>query len=87
MPDDFANHDTGLTSPAQSATAILPSDSTDLPRATRALYVGQAGDLKVRMVSGEVILFAGVLAGALYPLRVDRVLATGTTASGLVGLS
>jgi hypothetical protein len=38
------------------------------------------------MLSGETVTLAGVLGGAIYPLRVAQVLATGTTATGLVGL-
>ena len=38
--------------------------------ATRALYVGGEGDLRVRMLGGGVVTFAGVQAGALLPLRV-----------------
>ena len=86
MADDFATHETGLMSPAQDATVITPNDSAVLPRASRGIYVGQAGDLRVQMVSGVVVTFQGVQAGVFYPLRVNQVMATGTTAGGLVGL-
>lgn len=86
MPDEFASHETGLTSPARGAAPITPSDSVPLPQATRAIYVGQSGDLRLRMASDEVVTLTGVQAGALYPLRAVQVLATGTTAGGLVGL-
>jgi hypothetical protein len=39
------------------------------------------------MVSGATVVFTGMQGGMIYPLRVARVLATGTTAAGLVGLS
>ncbi|WP_209426783.1 hypothetical protein [Pararhodobacter sp. SW119] len=87
MQDDFRRHETSLTAPAERAEAIVPSDSAELPRATRAIYVGGAGDLRVRMISGEAVTFAGMQAGMSYPLRLRQVLATGTTATGLVGLS
>jgi hypothetical protein len=86
MPDEFARHETGLTAPARAAAAITPSDSVPLANTTRAIYVGAPGDLRVRLASAEVVTFAGVLAGVVYPLRVEQVLATGTTAGGLVGL-
>jgi hypothetical protein len=86
MPDDFAGHEAGLSTPARDAGAILPSDAAALPRATRALWCGTAGDVRVRMVSGAVVTFAGLPAGTLLPLRVDQVFATGTTAGALVGL-
>lgn len=87
MPDDFASHQPGLTSPAESAVAITPSDAAVLPRTTRAVYVGTAGTLRVTMLSGEVATFAGAQAGVVYPLRVIRVMATGTTAGGIIGLT
>jgi hypothetical protein len=87
MHDDFRRHEAGLTSPAERAEAIIPSDTTDLSRATRALYVGAGGDVALQMVSGATVTFTGMQGGMIYPLRVARVLATGTTAAGLVGLS
>jgi hypothetical protein len=87
MKDEFRRHEAGLTSPAERAEAIVPSDAIDLPRATRALYVGQGGDVALRMVSGTTVTFTGMQGGMIYPLRVARVLASGTTAAGLVGLS
>lgn len=85
--DTFSNHQTGLTSPAVSGQNITPSDSTPLITATRCLYVGGAGDLRIELVGGDIVTLSGVVAGAIYPLRVAQVLATGTTATGLVGLS
>jgi hypothetical protein len=86
MPDDFARHETGLTAPARAAVAITPSDSVALANTTRAIYVGVAGNLRVRLASDDIVTFSGVLAGVVYPFRVEQVMATGTTAGGLVGL-
>ena len=74
------------TRPAASAAVVTPSDSTPLTVSCRSLYVGGAGALRVAMVSGAVVTLAGAQAGQVYPLRVTQVLATGTTATGLVGL-
>lgn len=87
MSDSFATHQPGLTSPAEAAFAVTPADGTDLPRATRAIYIGASGALRVTLLSGETVTFVGMQAGMVYPLRLRRVLATGTTAGGLVGLS
>jgi hypothetical protein len=87
MQDEFRRHEVGLTAPAERAEPIIPSDTTDLPRATRALYVGQSGDVVLRMTSGATVAFTGMQGGMIYPLRIARVLASGTTATGLVGLS
>lgn len=86
MPDEFEDHQTGLTSPAWGAAAIVPSDAVPLAQTTRAIYVGQAGDLRLHMASAEVVTLTAVPAGTLLPLRVVQVLATGTTAGALVGL-
>ena len=86
MSDQFETYATGLTSPARDASAITPNDGADLGAATRALYVGQSGDVQVVMVSGETITLSNVQAGVVYPIRVARVLSSGTTAGGLVGL-
>jgi hypothetical protein len=86
MADDFLTHETSLTSPAVGADVIVPNDTVALPKATRAIYVGTAGNLRVQFVAGDVVTLTNVQAGVIYPLRAVLVLATGTTASGLVGL-
>lgn len=87
MPDPFASHQPGLSSPAEGGFAVTPSDTLDLARTTRAIYVGTAGALRVTLLSGEVVALAGAQAGTVYPLRAARVMATGTTAGGIVGLT
>ena len=87
MTDTFANHASGLTAPAGHAAQIVPNDGADLPVTTRAIYVGTGGDVRVRLISGATVTFTNMQAGLYYPMRVERVLATGTTAGGLVGMS
>ncbi len=86
MADDFKTDQSGLESPAEAGAALIPSDGAVLPNATRAIYVGGGGSLRVTLVSGDTVTLNGVLPGMIYPLRVAQVLATGTTATGLVGL-
>ncbi len=86
MNDIFKSHVTGLTAPAQDAAPIIPSDTTDLPQASRAIYVGAAGDLSVRLVGGSEVTFIGTVAGAIYPIRAERVMSTGTSAASLIAL-
>ena len=86
MADDFDGYETGLTTPAVNAADIIPSDAAPLPFATRAIYVGTTGNVRMLMVSGDLVTLTNVQAGAFYPLRINQVLATGTTATGLVGL-
>lgn len=74
------------TSPSYKAVAVTPNDSTDIP-VTRGLYIGGSGDVVVHMErSGTSLTFAGAQAGSVIPIQVDRVLATGTTATGIVAL-
>lgn len=84
--DNFSSNTSGLDSPAQNAAAITPSDTTDIAVVTRAIYVGTGGDLKVTMRGGQTVTFKAVQGGTLLPIRVSRVLSTGTTAANLVGV-
>lgn len=76
------------TKPAVGGFAVTPSDSTTFatPVRPRSLYVGGTGSVAVRFVDGSTATFASVPAGAILPVHVDRVLATGTTATNIVGL-
>lgn len=86
MTDTFKGYSRGLTSPPENAAALRPSDTVDLGVVTRALFVGEAGTLVVRMAGGGVVTLANVPAGTMLPIRVDRVFATGTTAASILGL-
>lgn len=88
MSDLFKDHHQGLSSPAGAATAIVPNDSTDLATHSRAIFIGGAGHLAVELTGqpGSSVVFNNVQAGVVYPLRVSKVLSTGTTATGIVAL-
>lgn len=71
--------------PAGRATAITKSDVTVID-VTRAIYIGTTGDLAVRMAeSGDTITFKTVPVG-IFPIQVDQVLSTGTTAAEMIAL-
>ena len=53
---------------------------------TRALYVGTSGDVTVEMAGGQVLTFTGVPGGTILPLRITRLLQSGTTAGAVVGI-
>lgn len=74
-----------VDSPAKRAFAITLSDS-DQSIATRAIYVGSGGDIKVDTVDGDTVTFTAVPQGTILPIRARRVYSTGTTASSLVGM-
>ena len=72
---------------AGSAFVVTPNDSIDLTAITTALYIGFTGDVNL-ICSGDtsLVLFANVPGGSFLPLHVKRVAASGTTASGIVGV-
>lgn len=67
------------------AAAVTPSDTVNLTNPS-TIYVGVAGDVKVTTAQGSDVTFAGVPAGAVLPVQVLRVWATGTTASSMVAV-
>lgn len=87
MSYDRFNTDQGARQqgPAESLFAVTKSDSTVFTQATRAIWVGGAGDIAVRMVDQTTGTIAGVAAGTLLPIRCDKVLSTGTTATSIIG--
>ncbi len=84
--DSFQYMGKSLESPADNAVAVTPSDGADLTNTSRALFIGTSGNITVYMKDqSTAVLFTNVPVGVL-PIRVDRVLSTGTTASGIVAL-
>jgi len=87
MADAIFNRAAELDSPAWNAAAISPDNGVDIATAPcRALYIGGAGNVSVVMAGGATVTFAGVSAGTILPIRVDRVRSTDTTATSIVAL-
>jgi hypothetical protein len=74
-----------MSGPVVDVGTVTPNDSTTI-EVTRAIYVGTAGNLAVRIGSGASVVFKSVGAGTILPIRADRVLATGTTAGDILAL-
>lgn len=73
--------------PARSGEAVDASVSDDtLRQATRALYVGGAGNLTVTMAGGGNLTFTGVAAGTVLPISCTVVLNSGITATAILAL-
>jgi hypothetical protein len=70
-----------VTQPERAA-AVTPSDSTTFEPST--LYVAGTGAISVETPGGDVVLFSGVV--GWFPVKVVKVRATGTTATGIVRL-
>lgn len=72
---------------AESGFAITPADGSNLASVAFGVYVGGAGTLKFDTPWATGISLAAVAAGAVVPVKVTKVYATGTTATGLLGLT
>lgn len=77
-----------LDTACTSAFAVVPSDVTVFGAGgqPRALYIGGAGNVAVTMSDGSSVTFTAVPVGAILPLNVIQVRATGTTATNIVGM-
>jgi len=90
MSDPFVG-DSVITS-ARSAFAITKSNTTNFLtgeglEVPKAIYVGTGGDLAVQLVDDAgTVTFKNVAGGSVLPIRVQRVLETGTSAADIVGL-
>ena len=83
--DKFASYPDAPGMPASTLLDIVPSDSSDLPHVLSGLNVATPGTVRVTTKDGSTgDVF--VAAGTFFPLRVTRVWATGTTATGIRGL-
>lgn len=88
MPtDSFSGYADSLTAPASNCFAVTPSDTTDLPLVTKALYVGTGGDIVLRAVNGAAdVTFRNVPDGGIIDVRTRAVRVAGTTAADIVGM-
>ncbi|RMH49543.1 MAG: hypothetical protein D6686_08015 [Alphaproteobacteria bacterium] len=85
MKDEFANQVSSLTSPFNYCDQVIPSDTEDLPYASRSLYIGVSGDIRVTTIGGTTVTFRSHPVGYM-PGRIRRVHATGTTAADIVAV-
>jgi hypothetical protein len=83
-PADYSGQGSG--EPALKGFVISPDDQADLAVLPRAIYVGGSGNVTVKMLDNTTLVFIGVLGGSFLPIRPSRVMATGTTATAMVGV-
>ncbi len=79
----FKNQSLPVTGPLVNLAAVTPSDSTDLDYLTRAVFVGTSGNMVVHTADGTSVTLSSLTEG-WHPIRVARILATGTTATNIV---
>jgi hypothetical protein len=82
--DPRAGFARGNSDSTDNAAAVVPSDSTDLTYIASALHIGVGGTVMVNTPGGQTNVPFIVQSGQLLSQRVTRVLATGTTATGIV---
>jgi hypothetical protein len=88
MSIPFENYTDTPTAPSLFCFEITPDNSADLSRVTKALYIGEGGDVVLRSALGDTdVTFRNLPAGYILDVRVSAVRETGTTASALVGLA
>lgn len=76
---------TGPFSTYSTAAAITPSDSA--LQTYRAIYVGGAGNVAVTTEGGNIVTFTAPPVGTIIPVSTQKVMATNTTATLLIGLA
>ena len=84
--DDFAGYSPGSTGSSERVFAITPHATNELPYVTRAIRASTGGT--VRFVNRyDETCDAAFADGETRAIRAKRVLATGTTATGLEGMA
>lgn len=91
--DPFLRQQAVPSQPVESALAVTPNDGANLVppngdanKATRALLIGGAGNIKIDMADGTTVTLTipATATGVIQPIAVKKVYATGTTATGIV---
>lgn len=70
--------------PFRGQFAITPSDSANLPRLTRSIIVGGAGNVNC-VFAGKTTPQVIALTVGEHDLALTKILSTSTTATGLIG--
>lgn len=82
--DNFISMPSSRVDPTDDFSVITPDDNNDLTSLPKAIFVGVAGDIVVHNKAGTSVTLT--VAAGYHPIRPHRVLSTGTTATGIIGL-
>ena len=85
MFDPLANRSPSPAGPATDIVPVTPSNATDLPVVAMSLFIETGGTVRIITRTGET-REVQVDDQTLLPVIVRRVLATGTTATGIHAL-
>ena len=84
MTDKYSDVDSIMSS-SRKGFAITPNDSTEIALTAKAVWVGGAGNLVVRLEDDSAdITISGISAGTLLPIR-PKLIKTTSTATLLIG--
>ena len=72
--------------PSTGYAVITKSDTVNLARPCRGIYVGGTGNLVAVMLDDTTCLFSTIPAGTVLPIVAKRVNSTDTTATSMVAL-
>lgn len=76
---------TSATMPANTYADITPSNTRNMPREARAIYVGVGGNVKVTRIVGVTVTFMNVPSGFVLPVQAIKVWAD-STATNMIAL-
>ena len=86
MADHFQNLADAPDFQSRRLVAITPHDTNDLAYVTKAVYIGTGGTISIIAADDTAAVSLTVQDGAVLPIRAKRIRATGTTATGIVGM-
>lgn len=84
MTDRYAGTGVDLLGPADLAAAVTPSDTENLPIASKRLWIGSVGNVKLTTVGGSTVTYLAVPSGTYLLVRAQQVFATDTTAEDII---
>ena len=82
----YVNDATTAIGPAVMLRAVTPSDADELEFVTNGIVPGTAGTIAVVAQEDGSAVTLTVNAGQVLPIRARKIMATGTTATGIVAL-
>lgn len=84
--DVFGGQVGTIESPARHVFIVTPSDSDDLPMATRAIRTDTGGAIKLTTVGGETVVCL-FMPGETRAIRAVKIWADGTLADDIEGMA
>jgi hypothetical protein len=85
--DKFSDSVDSLSAPAREAFPVVPHDNNELSQLPKALLISGAGTIKLQAADSQADVTITVAAGQQIDIRARFVRATGTTATGIIGLA